>query len=292
MFHSCLICTDFSDGLHRLTSFIPSLANAGLTKIVLFHSVPFSEQGRIPRADSEQIQSAKQSLSTALTDVPSGVEVYVEVGSGQATENILRLIDTYQLDVILAGNPIRGDWQEKIFGSTSLDLAKLTSQPLMILRPQLISTYTTEELSLRCQHLWRYLLIPYTDSDAGRYLIQQIKEYAQKRPENSLQKCMLVSVVENVSRQTEIINQHLEEAQAKLESLKTELEELNLEVNIEVRQGDPVLETLSAALTFDISAIAVATDYRKNLLDWTVPSVANNFLSQSWFPLLFFSPKK
>ena len=36
MFESCLICTEFSDGLERLAQFVPSLAKGGLKKIVFF----------------------------------------------------------------------------------------------------------------------------------------------------------------------------------------------------------------------------------------------------------------
>ena len=71
-------------------------------------------------------------------------------------------------------------------GSTSNALARQTEQPLTIIRPQLITTYTKEELALRCQHLWRYLLIPYNDSKAANYLIEQIKKYAANRPEKLL----------------------------------------------------------------------------------------------------------
>ncbi|WP_242018048.1 universal stress protein [Synechocystis sp. FACHB-383] len=53
---------------------------------------------------------------------------------------------------------------------------------------------------------------------------------------------------------------------------------------------DPVQEILDAAFVNDITAIAVAS-HRTTLLDWTVPSLTDNILNRSWFPLLFFSPK-
>ena len=62
--------------------------------------------------------------------------------------------------------------ETRLFGSITISLTKVTSLPLMILRPQLISTYTEEELSLRCQHLWRYFLIPFNDENNDYYLIE------------------------------------------------------------------------------------------------------------------------
>ena len=292
MFQRCLICTDFSDGLHRLVNFVPSLAKGGLKQIVFLHSVPLWEEGKIPRRDSERIEEVHKCLNKALQVVPEGVEVKVEVPSGRPIDTIPRLLETYQSDLIITGAPIRSSLQEKIFGSTSMGLAKLTSKPLMILRPQLISTYTCEELDLRCQHLWRYLLIPYNDSEAAHYLIEEIKNYAQKQPDNYLKQCMLCWVIDDVGRTEVITNHRLQEAAEKLDALKVELEQLGLQVNIEVRQGNPLNELLDAAVTFDISAIAIASDYRANLLEWTVPSFANDVVHRSWFPVLFFSPKK
>ena len=292
MFQSCLICTDLADGLHRLVDFVPNLASGGLKKIIFFSSVPLWEEGEVPRIDTEKEQQVKQLLSRALSNVPEGVEVKVEVASGRPLDTIPRVLQHHEVDVIFTGTPIRSLLEEKFFGSTSLGLSKLTEIPLTIIRPQLITTYTTEELSLRCQHLWQYLLIPYNGSKAARYLIDSIKKYVQKYPETSLKKCMLLWVVDTVSREAVLTEYRLKEAQEKLDSAKAELEALGIEVNIEVREGNPLHETMETALEFDISAIAIATSYRNSLLEFTAPSFANDLIRRSWFPVVFFSPKK
>lgn len=292
MFHSGLICTDFSDGLDRLTRFVPHLARGGLSKIVFLHSIPVWEQEKLARVDEGEIKQARERLSPALEQVPEGIEVKIDVPSGRPSETIPRVIEAENIDVVLAGTPVRSPLEETIFGSTSMELARTTTTPLMIIRPQLISVYTQEELALRCEHLWRYLLIPYNDSDSAHYLLDSLKKYAANRPPNSLQKCMLLWILEQRVRQQLIHNYKLQKAQERLESLKTELEALDIEVNIEVRQGLPLQEIIAAAIDFDISAIAIATDYRSNILDWTVASVVSEILHRIWFPLLFFSPKK
>lgn len=292
MFQSCLICTDFTDGLDRLVNFVPELAKGGLKKIIFFHSFPVWEQEKLTGVDEQKIDQARKRLSGALEQVPNRVEVKIETPSGRPTDTIVRLLNTEKIDVILVGTPIRSVFEEKIFGSTSMELAKQTSIPLMILRPQLVSTYTLEELSLRCQHLWRYLLIPYNDSETAQYLIKQIKDYAQNRPANSLQKCMLLWVVEETGRENVITTHRVEEAHQKLETLKKELEQLDLEIIVEVRRGNLLQEIVNVAVDFDISAIAIAKDYSRNILKWTVPNEVGEMLHRIWFPLLFFSPKK
>jgi nucleotide-binding universal stress UspA family protein len=289
MFENCLICTDFSDGLQRLADFVPDLASSGLKRIVFLHNVAIEQDRQIAKVDEEKITAAKEKLKGAIASVPTNVDVKIEVVSGRPSEKILQAIKTYQIDVVFVGTSIRSLLQEKILGSTSAKLLESTPTPLMVLRPQLITTYTREELSLRCQHLWRYLLIPYNDSQAARYLIEQIKHYVQKQSQPHLKQCMLVWVVEDGSRNEVIRTNRLQEAQKKLASVKAELEAIGLEVNTEVRQGSPIVEILDAALYFDISAIALGNDSQSNWLEWAVPSCAKDLLRRSWFPVLFFS---
>ena len=136
------------------------------------------------------------------------------------------------------------------------------------------------------------MLIPYNSSKTARYLIEEIKKYAQKRPEKSLKQCMLMSVVDDCGRKSFLAEQRVEEATTNLKAVKEELEALDIEVNTLVKVGNPLQEITTAALDFDISAIAIATDYRNSLLQWTVRSFANDVMRSSWFPVLLFSPKK
>jgi nucleotide-binding universal stress UspA family protein len=292
MFHSCLVCTDLSDGLYRLAEFLPNLAAGGLKKIVFLHSVPLWEEGKIPRIDEEAIEKARDRLQQRLKTVPDGVEVKIEVLSGVPIETIPKVAQANKLDVIITGMPIRSLLQEKLFGSTTAGLAKACERPLLILRPQLISTYTCEELELRCQHLFRYLLIPYNGSNASKYLLQKVKEYAQQRPDDSLKECLLMWIVEEGGRREIPKDYQLKEAQEKLAGVKAELEPLGLQVTTQVRLGDPYMEILDAALEFDISAIAIASDNFGKLIEFPVRSFAGELMRRSWHPVLFFPPQR
>ncbi|MDB9313539.1 universal stress protein [Spirulina sp. CS-785/01] len=292
MFKSCLICTDFTDGLHRLINFVPSLAQGGLEKIIFAHSVPLWEEGKVPRVDEEGIEAAREKLAAATEQVPEGVQVEIAVPSGKPAETIPHLIEQHQAEVLFTGTPTRNLMQETLFGSTTVGLTKSTTIPLMILRPQLISTYTREELELRCQHLWNYLLIPYNDGEAARYLVEQIKEAAQNKHENFPKRCMLVWVITSGGRREIPLEYKRQEAGERLATVKQELEDCGLQVNVDIRTGNPLHEILAAALTFDISAIATAAVNRSALVSFTSPSFANEVLRHSWFPVLFFSPKR
>jgi nucleotide-binding universal stress UspA family protein len=293
MLKTCLICTDFTDGLDRLTEFVTDLLQSNLGHIIFFHSVSLEQQGQIPREDAHEIKEAREKLASGVpSSLPEGVKVSLEVLSGNPVEGVKRILQKYQVDFIIVGTPIRGGWKETIFGSTSIGIAKLTDSPILIIRPQLISTYTKEELALRCQHLLRYLLIPYDDTENSRYCVKHIKDYIKGFPQTKIKKCMLISVVEESKRYSELTANKIDKAQAKLAEVKKELEEVALEVNTEVRHGDFVAETLKSALKFDISAIAVGNDQETNPLEWTVPSLASEILRRSWYPVLLLSPKR
>ncbi|BAW97281.1 universal stress protein family domain protein [[Synechococcus] sp. NIES-970] len=288
MFHSALICTDFSDGLDRLTERITDLVQGGLSRIVFFHSVPLWTEGNIPRIDKEKVAAAQTQLSKALIQVPPGVDVKVEVVSGNALDNIPQVIERYQCDVILMGTPIKSLLQEKMFGSTSMGLMKSKKKPVMILRPQVVSTYTREELALRCQHLWRYLLLPYNGSDEAKYLVKQIKNLVQEAPEGAIACCLLLSVLDDGGVQRMQIDYLQREAETNLAAVKAELESIGLQVQTAVKIGNPLTETLKVAAQEDISAIAIASKPRNQLLELTVHSYASDLLHRSWFPTLFF----
>lgn len=292
MFQRTLICTDFSDGLQRLVDFVPSLVASGIRHIVFLHIVPLLEDREIPRVDTEAVKQARDRLSVALENVPSGAEVKVEVESGRPIDNILKVATAHASDLIILGMNSRSLLNEKLFGSTTMGLCQRLMIPVMTLRPQLISTYTVEELDLRCRHLFRYLLLPYDGSEASNYLVQRVKEYAEKRSPDSLQQCMLCWILDDAGRRSLPREYQVEVAHEKLAAVKADLEKLDLQVAVEVRQGNPVLQILDVAQVFDISAIATSSGSLGKLMEWTVPSFTGEVLRRSWHPVIYFPPQR
>ncbi|MEA5506014.1 universal stress protein [Halotia wernerae UHCC 0503] len=288
MFERVLICTDFSDGLYRLSNFVSSLGLAGIKQIVFLHVVPLWEKGIIPRVDSEKVEQAQTRLAEAVGESPADVEVNVEVQSGKPAETIIKVAQAHQSGLIILGSQSRSLLTEKLMGSTMADLSHQTTTPLLVVRPQLISAYTCEELKLRCQHLFRSLLIPYDHSKAANYLVQQIKHLAEQQSGQFLQYCKLCWVLENTGRQgipKKILPQQAHET---LSQIKADLEGVNLQVETEVREGNSVTEILETAIMADISAIAVSSGTIGKLQEWLISSFAAEVLRQSWYPVLFF----
>ncbi|TVR10656.1 MAG: universal stress protein [Phormidium sp. GEM2.Bin31] len=288
MFQNLLICTDLQDGLHRLVRFVPSLAASGIRKLVFFHSVRVDDDRGVPKVDKAAIEAARQHLSIAQENVPDGVEVEVVVESDRIVENILHTIKTHHCDLVLLGTDNKTLLNEKLFGSTTAELVERIKIPLLVVRPALMSTYTREELDLRCRHLLRYLLIAYNDSKTAKDLVQQVSQVARDRPENSLESCLLAWAVESKHRREIPQSQTLEDAQQALATVKQELEQLNLTVTTEVREQERLKAMMDLAMEYDISAIAVNSPSIPRLLEWSRPNFANLLLRRSWHPVLFF----
>jgi len=288
MFQRLLICTSLADGLHRFTSFVASLAAAGIEQITFLHVVPLEGRG-MPKADEEKLRHAREQLVVVPANLPAHLDVKVEVQAGRASERILATAQAEQSDLIVLGTESRSLLTEKLFGSTAISLCQQNKLPVLILRPQLISTYTVEELDLRCRHLFRYLLVPYDGSKIADYLLSQIKQRVTQALTPVLQECLLLRVIESHDRIDKIMHDsRIQEAKASLAQAQADLEQLNLKVTTRIEEGERIPVTLRMAMDYDITAIAVATDTLGKLAELSGPSFAGELLRRSWHPVLFF----
>ncbi|BAS58362.1 MULTISPECIES: universal stress protein [Leptolyngbya] len=281
MFHRILICTDLTDGLQRLVRFVPQLAQGGIQQITFLHSVPIAADPGMPKPDAAKIERAQAQLAPALEHNLTGIDVQVEVESGKPIEVMLRAVKKHQSDVILMGTQSRNLLTEKLFGSTTVELAQRSPIPILAIRPQLISAMTSEELSLRCQHLFRELLVPYDDSDASKHTIAEIAKRANASPA-----CMICRVLESghyelsAAEEQQILTETLEPAKAQLQAA-------GLQAEIELRKGNALTQILQAAQENDISAIALSSNLSDHAFG-AIPSFAAELLRQSMHPILLF----
>lgn len=287
MFRRILVSTNFADGLYRLGQFLPSLAAGGVEQIVFLTCVPLWTKGQIPHEDKAKIEEARDRLSSITENIPDGMEVAIEVKSGPPIDRILKVAQSYKSEVIMLGSEPKTLLSDKIFGSSVIDLSARTNIPLMTFPAALLSAFTSEELDLRCRHLFRYVGIPYDDVDASKKLIAEFKRCAEKRPANSLQRCMLAWIIDAGLLRDIPKDSLLQEAQEKLAAIKTELESLDLQVDIEVRLGEPVPDILEIARMTDICAIALGGKNLGSSWDW-VRNFTRDILRRSSEPTIFF----
>jgi nucleotide-binding universal stress UspA family protein len=292
MFQRPLICTDFADRLDRLVNFVPQLAAGGMRQIVFLHNVPIDDDAGIPRTDPAKFEQARQKLAPALQQVPAGVTVDIEVQSGKPVDVILQAAAKHKADVIILGTQSRNVLTEKLFGSNMVALSQRSAIPLMVLRPQLIATFTQAELALRCQHFFQHLLLPYDDSSAAQHTIAQLIQTLQNHPDRPVQTATFCSVIDAGGRYEQSIEQRQQALQTSFSSRCQALEELGLAVTLEVRSGSPISEILAAAQDHGASAIVLSSNNVNSLLRFSAPSFSAEILRQSWHPVIFFPPSR
>lgn len=285
MFQRLLICTSLADGLQRLVKLVPSFAAAGVQQITFLHVVPLEGRG-IPKPNELKVKQATERLAIAKDGVPAGVDVQLEVQSGRVADCILATAQTHRSELVMLGTESRSLLTEKLFGSTAVGLCQSNRLPVLVLRPQLVSAYTLEELDLRCRHLFRYLLLPYDGSKTSEFLVAQIKQRTAHQSVPT--QCLLLRVIEDNDQIDKLMHDvRLKEAETQLAAAKQGLESSQLVVTTKIEQGDPVLGTLQAAMDYDVTAIAIATGTLGKLAEWSSPSFTGELLRRSWQPVLF-----
>ncbi|MGB8702973.1 MAG: universal stress protein [Thermosynechococcaceae cyanobacterium] len=286
-----LICTNFSDGLYRFVRFTAELATSGFKQIVFLHCVPLNTEREIPHPNTAQVEQSRDRLNAALRNVPLNVQVEVAVESGDAADCIKAVTQRFKPHLIVVGTACRTLLNEKLFGSTTVQLSQHLSIPLLILRPQLISVYTDEELALRARHLLHSLLIPYDGSPSSQYLVDFLGQWVSP-PQSLITHCTLCWVAEKVSLR-ESGPPHSPQLDAQqLDTAGLRLAQAGLEVSQAVRQGNPLTEIAEIATTNSVSAIAIASDHFGRLIEWSIPSFAGELIRQSWHPILYIPIRK
>ena len=288
MFQRALICTDFTDGLYRLGYVIPGLVESGLDHITFFHNVPVDTERSVPKVDQDGIESARQRFQAIIQEVPEGAKVDIMAECGRPTDNILKQIKATAAEVIFLGTPTRNVLSEKLFGSTTMGLVERTPVPMMILRPQLASIYTTEELTIRCRNLFRYLLIPYDGTEGANRFLASLQSRLQASPPPADHKYLLLWVIDDSIRRELRGDNPMQDAEERLHTVAAMLRDLGLTVETVVKEGDPLEEILLAAEQYDISAIATSSREIGGFMRWSVPSLTRDILRQSWHPVLYF----
>jgi nucleotide-binding universal stress UspA family protein len=123
-------------------------------------------------------------------------------------------------------------------------------------------------------------------------LVQQVKQLAQQQSGRYLQQCKLCWVLEDTGRREIPRKISPQQAEQTLSQIKDDLEGINLQVEIEVREGYSITEVLEAAAMGDISAIAVSSGTIGKLQEWLVSSFTAELLRFSWYPVLFFPSQR
>jgi nucleotide-binding universal stress UspA family protein len=291
MIRRLLISTSFADGLHRFTYCLPSFVDAGFQSVTFLHCIPLRVDHGIPHSDDAKVHAARDRLNAAVANSPANLSIEIRVETGSPCDRIAAVAHEVQADLVMVGTAHRTLLDEKLFGSTTAKLAQSLHCPLLIVRPQLIATFTLEELRLRARHLLQNLLIPFDGSASSQGLIRYLEGLISSQPQPLLESCFLCWVAEKVSgRGATLQSTHLPN-ETLLNTVQERLMTQGVTVKTLLREGNPLTELETIASEESISAIAIASEHFGKLWEWSVPSLAGELLRRSWHPI-FYLPTK
>lgn len=147
MFKNVLIATDRRDGLQRFGKCLEDLHSNGIERVTFVRSVDWQEDDiGIPDDITPEVQAEQTQLQKLLNPIPAGLEVEALVQAGRPDDLILKGIQAYGCDLLITGMGTHNLLAEKLFGSTTMALLPKLKIPLLVMRPQLLATFTLEEL--------------------------------------------------------------------------------------------------------------------------------------------------
>ena len=290
MFHKLVICTDFEDGLLRLSNGLSSLAAGGIREVVFFHYVPMWEGGDIPRIDDKKIEAARARLTDAIAGFSGDLAVTFEVRSEQLTTNLLEVIEQYGSDLVILGTQSRTLLKEKVFGSTTTTLTTKLPIPMLVIRPAMLATLTDEELNLRCQNLFHSVLVAYDGTNTSEGLVTLLLDRLSQDKPPTIKRCTLGWVVD-IHRHGVSGTEKLAEAEATITATAQRFAALGVETVTDVRTGDAIAGINKLARESGVSAIAVTAHSLPKFLEWSRSSFPHQLLRSSLHPVLFFPPQ-
>ncbi|MEN9211291.1 MAG: universal stress protein, partial [Thermostichus sp. DG02_4_bins_136] len=259
--------------------------------IAFVHSITWQEDSiGIPEDITPEIQAQQAELQELLGTIPAGLEVKALVQVGKPVDLILKGIQQYGSDLLITGMGTHNLLTEKLFGSTTIALLPKLKIPVMVMRPQLIATFTLEELRLRSRHLFRYILVPFDFEEPRRKLLTHLSQLLPNTPQ--CQAVTLLYVIDPSARRNQgsDLQALKRKAEADLaQAIQPLLEQVQpVQLRTSVRVGSPLKEILTTAAEEDMTAIATASPNVGSFWEWSVRSLTGEILRQSWHPVLFF----
>jgi nucleotide-binding universal stress UspA family protein len=268
---------------------VNSLAAAGVQQVTFLYCKPVVESEGVPRLETQEINSATAAIQRWMPE-PTHLDVAIEVQMGNIVNCILSTAAKHQPDLILLGTTSKTLLNEQLFGSTTRELACKTAIPLMIFRPQLLDVMLLEELMLRCQYLFRRVLLPYDGSNTANDVVDAIYKLASEK--SGVEICTLCWVYSDHNWLALSEAEQDAMAKQKLAPAESKLAAAGIKIQRVVRHGNVLEGILHTAREEDISAIAISSNSLGKMIEWTTPSLTGDLIRQSWYPVLFFPQAK
>ncbi len=256
MFEKVLVALDFSHYSQKILNRVGEIP--GISEVVLLHVIDATSPSRLEWTPGPHLENAnslmaekKEKLENLGLKVTSNVDVIVNaVTRAPVSRAILKVAETENVSLIVIGargiNPI----QELLLGSVSSFVLRHAKTNVLVMHfPPAPNQAEVSPESCQ-QKLFSKVLVPTDFSQSAGYSSDLLKTIP------GIEEIVILHVVTRAESQAEIAGS-VKEAQNRLEDIKKKFIDTGVDVQLQVRAGDPATIILAVAEEEDVSLIAM-----------------------------------
>ncbi len=274
---------DSSSAAFELFNCVPDLRKMGLEELLIVHVINFEA------VRGEDVQLHKDRFVKRVDDKLKAIEkenikVKLVIPHGHPAEEIAKVADTENVDLILIGSIGESIIREIFLGSTVNELIRLTKAPVLV-EKYISLGEKTRRIPIFLQK-WATVMLPSDFSEASEAVYQKFLDNADK-----LHRVILLHVVDKGHSDADIAK-HTENAQKHLQKWEEQFKARGVgDVEVKVSTGVASQQINDIAEFEGVTMIAMPTrglGYLSNLL---IGSTADAVVRRSSRPVLLFRGK-
>jgi nucleotide-binding universal stress UspA family protein len=257
MFDRILCPLDFSEQSLKMLDCLMELQHLGAKEMVICHVAPTSQAG---------LTAEQKAIMNRLTDDlgRAGVKVTEVVERGSPAEQVLKVAERENVNLIALASSGKGKAQELLIGSTSFGILRSTTRPVLVNKFEVGERGGRREIVPACRAVFRKALLPLDFSTCTDTCMELIPKLSRL----GLQEAVLFNVIESSKASMDDdrrFKKVLDTVQAKLEVLMSKLEEQGCNVSTHVHFGTVSYNILEATRELEATVIILGA-HRKSLL--------------------------
>lgn len=280
MFKKVLVALDFSGPSMELFNSIPDLIKLGLEELLLVHvvRVELSIQDGISPIQLKFLEKVKKKKAELERD---GLHVDIEVPVGAPAEEIRRLAEQREVDLILIGSIGESSRVRELFlGSTVADVVRIAPVPVLVEKYITIGRKTrripifTEKLAT--------VLLPTDFSSSAQRVYEEMLKFGDK-----LQKVILLHVIDRGDT-VEKVKRAEKEAKERLREWADKFHRKGIVASTLIVKGPPAQQIISTAEGEGTTLIAMSRRGRGSLAGLLIGSTADQVIRRTNRPVLLY----
>ncbi|MFN2364397.1 MAG: universal stress protein [Halarsenatibacteraceae bacterium] len=277
-----LLATDFSDTARMLINCLDELRILGIDEVILTHVINIQSSKivnveQFKKSNREKLEKVKEEIEE------KGLNVKIKIPVGEPAAEIDKLAHKEDVALILMASHGEGFIKKVFLGSTTYDLIRQTTKPVLIEKFENIEG----EAKVACARKFNRILLPIDFSECSTVCTDFINNLKQQAEE-----IILLHVVESSSSDEELKELKLE-AEDKLKKIGNDLKENEItdKVSIRVMEGAASDNIIEIAENENIGLILMPKTGKGKIKDLLLGSTSDRVAKESPVPVLLLSGK-